>query len=389
MQYTLHLTNECNLKCNYCGQKHSCDHMSTETAYKAVDFALSSNQKSIGIGFYGGEPLLCKSLIYEIVQYTKKKTIKTNTKIYYKLTTNGVFLDDEFIDYAKKEGILISLSLDGNKDAHDMNRIDCAGNGSYEKISKTIPKLLLNNRYTSVMMTVAPNTVRFLYDSICHIYSLGLISIICSLDYSAIWDESSLNELKRQYQKLAAFYYENTKNEKKFFLSMFDSKINSHIHRKEYCADRCRLGYEQILISTNGILFPCVQFVGDIDYQIGHVDNGIDEDKRKSIFKQSCFEHQECQRCSIKGRCNHTCACINKCSTGNLTEPSPVLCFSERSLIPIVDKVASKLYKNRNGMFIQKHYNELYSLVSLVEDNEIYNNMNGAEQNETAICKNL
>ena len=377
MQYTLHLTNECNCKCTYCGLHQNKETMSSENAFKAIDLALSDKQKATGIGFYGGEPLLCKNLIYDIVNYATSKIAGLDKKMFFKLTTNGLMLDDEFLEFAKINGILISLSLDGNKAAHDLNRKTHSGVGTYEKVATIIPKLLAHNRYTSTLMTITPNNVEFFHDLVKHIYSLGFVSIICSLDYSANWNDKSLYELKKQYQKLAELYYERTKAEDKFFLSPFESKINSHIQHKDYCSERCKLGYEQISVSPDGSLYPCVQFVGDSKYQIGHVTNGINQSKRKEIFKESQLEYSECQDCAIKSRCLHTCACINKYSTGSLNEPSPVLCYSERTLISIADRVAARLYKQRNGIFIHKHYNEFYSLVSLVEDSEI--TKNGAE----------
>jgi len=346
--------------------------MGKRTAFQAIDLALCSAETSIGIGFYGGEPLLCKNLIYEIVRYAKGKK-NNGQNIFFKLTTNGLLLDDEFLRYAKRESILISLSLDGNKQTHDTNRKDCAGRGTYDNLLPVIPKLLAQNRYIAVMMTVAPNTVSYFCDSVKSIYSLGFMNIICAIDYSAEWNENHLAELKKQYKKMAEFYCESMAAEKKFFLSPFESKINSHIHHKEYCGERCKLGFEQISVAADGTLYPCVQFVGDSDYQIGNVANGIDQEKRKRIYDLSRKEQPECKKCSVKDRCLHTCSCINKYSTGILNEPSPVLCAHERILIPIADNIAARLYKKRNGMFIHKHYNEFYPLVSLVEDSENFN----------------
>jgi uncharacterized protein len=343
--------------------------MGQETARMAINLALSDTGTSVGIGFYGGEPLLCKELIYEIVRCAKEKNT-SGKNVFFKLTTNGVLLDDEFLQYARQENILISLSLDGNKEAHDINRRNRAGQGSYDDILPVIPKLLNQNRYATAMMTVAPNTVSYFYESVKSIYSLGFMNIICSLDYSADWGENHLTELKKQYKKLAEFYYQNTVSEKKFFFSPFDSKINSHIRRNEYCSERCKLGFEQISVAADGTLYPCVQFVDNRDYQIGNVGAGIDQRRRKEIYEQSCKEQPECKKCAIKERCLHNCSCINMVSTNDINHPSPVLCAAERILVPIADGVAEKLYKKRNGMFIHKHYNEFYPLVSLIEDSK-------------------
>jgi len=367
MQYTFHLTNACNLSCAYCGVNKKQGFMNEETAYKVIDMALRDTEASVGIGFYGGEPLLCKELIQKIVNYTKNKNT-TGKKVFFKLTTNGLLLDDSFLEYAKQENILISLSLDGNKQAHDTNRKNHVGQGTYNEILPIIHKLLTRNIYTTVMMTVAPSTIPYFYESVKNIYSLGFMNIVCSMDYTAQWDECHLKELKRQYKKLAELYYQNTIAEKKFFFSPFESKINSHIRRKDYCTVKCKLGFEQISVSADGKLYPCVQFVDNCDYQIGDVNTGIDQKRRKEIYEQSREEQPECKECAIKERCAHNCSCINMISTGDINRPSQILCAVERILIPIADSVAAKLYHKRNGMFIHKHYNELYPLVSLVED---------------------
>ncbi|MCL1790922.1 MAG: SPASM domain-containing protein [Peptococcaceae bacterium] len=367
MHYSLHVTDACNLSCAYCGRKKPPISMSRETAHQAVDLALADPDSSIGIGFFGGEPLLCKDLITDIVAYTNANAPAAK-KISYRLTTNGLLLDDTFLNYARREGILISISLDGHKEAHDTNRQTHAGQGSYDAILPILPKLLNHNPYTAALMTVAPNTTTFLADSVRSIYAQGFVNIICTLDYSAPWTENDLATLNKNYRKLADTYYEFTLSEKKFFFSPFDGKIDSHVNREEYCAERCKLGFEQISVGTDGTLYPCTQFVDDKDYQIGDVAAGIDQQRRQEIYDLSRAEHPQCRECALRDRCLHTCSCVNKYTTGHITEPSPVLCAVERMLIPIVDNVAARLYKKRSGMFIQKHYNELYPLVSLIED---------------------
>ena len=369
MQYTLHLTKACNFSCSYCGLEKSRAFMSGQTVRAAMDLILADAAASIGVGFYGGEPLLCKDLIYVSVRYAKEKNTR-GKKIFFKLTTNGLLLDDAFLAFAKQHGILISLSLDGGKQAHDANRKDAAGQGSYDRLLPIVPQLLAHNPYTGVMMTLTPNTVPYFHDSVAHIYSLGFMNVICSMDYSADWTAQDLGELKRQYKKLGELYYQRTIREEKFFFSPFEGKINSHIRRGEYCAEHCKLGYEQISIATDGTLYPCVQFVDNPAYCIGSVGTGIDQVRRRELYEHTRAEQPECRACAIRERCLHTCSCINFVSTGEPTQPSPTLCAAERMLIPIADSVAARLYKKRDGMFIHKHYNDLYPLVSLAEDSE-------------------
>jgi uncharacterized protein len=127
----------------------------------------------------------------------------------------------------------------------------------------------------------------------------------------------------------------------------------------------------QISVAPDGTLYPCVQFAangGDSAYAIGHVRTGIDESARSALYRANAEEKSTCVKCAIRTRCNHHCGCLNRQATGRLDRASPVLCAHERIVLPVADKLATSLFNRRNPMFIQKHYNELYPLVSLVED---------------------
>ncbi|MCL2502997.1 MAG: SPASM domain-containing protein [Coriobacteriia bacterium] len=220
-------------------------------------------------------------------------------------------------------------------------------------------------------MTVSPDTVQWYAESVEFLYSLGFRYLICSLHYAAEWDRAALGELKRQYDRLASFYYEHTVKEDKFYLSPFDVKISSHVHNKTYRHERCELGQHQLSIAPDGGIYPCVQFVGDVGYRIGDVQSGIDEEARKALYVRNETEKPGCDDCAIQKRCNHYCACLNKQATGSIGTVSEVLCAHERIVLPIADRVAARLYKKRSPMFIQKHYNDLYPLISLAEDKAI------------------
>jgi uncharacterized protein len=374
MQYILHLTERCLFACRYCRLAQRDKDMDPATVLAAIDLALADSAGTVGIGFYGGEPLLRQDLIRTAVDYAVSKN--TDKRIFFKLTTNGRLLDKAFCDFAAKNKIFISLSLDGGETSHNMNRLDHDGNGTYQTSAAALALLLRRHPFTPVMTTVAPNTAPHLSDSVRHIFSLGVRNLLCTLDYGADWNEDDLTLLRKEYKRLAAYYTQEMEAERNIFFSPFESKINSHVKNRTYCAERCQLGYDQISVGTDGTLYPCIQFAGDRAYQIGHVDSGIDQGRRREIFKQSRVEQTACKTCAIRDRCLHTCACINKCTTGSLSKPSPVLCAHERMLIPIADGMAAKLYKKRSGLFIHKHYNNLYPMIALVEE---FNARKGAD----------
>jgi uncharacterized protein len=337
--------------------------MTRETAFKVIEGC--SEYDSVGIIFFGGEPLLCKDLIKEIIDYSKKIDCVFN----FKMTTNGLLLDDETISFCKENHIIVSLSIDGIKSAHDKHRKDFDGQPTYDKVVKVAGKLLLAMPYSTAMMTVNPDTVEYYCDSVKYLFELGFHYLICTLNYQADWNEKDMKVLKSEYEKLAKLYINWTEEEEKFYFSPFDAKISSHIMGEEYCKERCQLGKKQISVSPGGGLYPCIQFVNRSEYLIGNVETGIEKSLQSQLYEKNSKEAETCTDCAIRKRCNHNCGCINIAATGNINKVSPVVCHNEQIILPIADSIAENLYKKRNGMFIQKQYNEMYSFISLIEDN--------------------
>ncbi len=368
MHYTLHLTNNCNMACDYCYVNNGkLDTMSLETAGKAVDMA-SKGEGSVGIIFFGGEPLLESGLLQEVVHYCRKKEKQEGCLFHFKVTTNGLLITNGFMEFCNGNGVYVALSHDGIGKAHDLHRKEKKGAGTFELLSPRMDMLLSYQPYAPVLMTVNPDTVQYYSASVRYLYNKGFKYIICSINYAGHWDEASLGILREQYLELAEFYMEKTLLEEKFYLSPFEVKISSHINRRSYCKERCELGKKQISVGPDGVLYPCVQFVGDLNYAIGHVDEGINEEIRNKLYTINEADKAECGNCAVKDRCNNHCGCLNRQATGSISKVSPVLCRHERLLLPIADSLAEKLYKKRSAMFIQKHYNDMYPLVSLVED---------------------
>lgn len=369
MHYTLHLTNECNMACSYCYVgKQKIVAMSVETARKAADLA-GLPGKPVGLVFFGGEPLLQKDLIYSTVEYCRWKEKHSDCCFYFKVTTNGLLLDRDFMEFSKKEDIFIALSHDGVQEAHDRHRFDKRGEGTFDSLTEKIDLLLASRPYAPVLLVFNPDTAAYYCDSVKYLYERGFKYIICSMNHAANWDRNAFRLLKREYEKLSEFYYEKTLAEDKFYLSPFEVKISSQIQGDDYCKERCELGKRQISIAPDGFLYPCVQFVGDAEFAIGHIDSGIDETVRDRLYSLNEMDKRECVGCAISSRCNNHCGCMNRQATGRIERVSPALCEHERLLLPIADRLAEKLYRKRNAMFVQKHYNDMFPVLSLIEDN--------------------
>lgn len=378
MHLTLHLTARCNLSCHYCYVIKRPEDMSIDTARAAIDMAVAESNrknqgKSLGVIFFGGEPLLCRERIVEIIHYCRDIEKRTGQLFYYKITTNGLLLDEEFLMNPETSGVFVAISHDGVRAAHDAKRMDVSGGGSFDRLTDVIPLLLRHKPYAPALMVITPETVRHYAESIEFLFNLGFRYLICSPDYSAAWNDGAVKEIGRQYRKIADWYYEKTMAEEKFYFSPFEVKIASHVFPGSCRRDRCELGLRQISVSPDGRLFPCVQFVGDENYVIGSVGRecrgrGLDEAARDMLYQRNAAEKENCRECAVRERCNHYCGCLNRQATGSIDEVAPMLCAHERTVLPIVDHLAERLFKKRNPLFIQKHYNDLFPVLSMVED---------------------
>mgnify|MGYP005850284173 CR=1 FL=1 len=370
MHYTLHLTNGCNLRCHYCYvHKQSRKDMALSTAEAVVDRAAKRGAK-VGLSFFGGEPLLKKELIRNTVRYAKEREEKTGCAFHFKITTNGTLLDEEFLDFCAKNRIMVALSMDGTKEAHDAHRMTNEGEGSFERVKKAAGMLLKYQPYAPAMMVVNPDTVHLYAEGVQNLFDTGFRYLICSLNYGreARWSDAHMEELERQFSLISEMYERWTLAEEKFYFSPFEVKMRSHIDGDGYCEERCQLGLRQLSVDADGRLYPCVQFVGEEEYCVGDVFTGIDEKRRKALYLKAEKTSGACEGCAIRKRCNHHCGCLNKQATGDINGISPVLCAHERLALAAVDRTANRLFEKGSNMFLQKQYNDMYPLISLIED---------------------
>jgi len=278
-------------------------------------------------------------------------------------------LDDDFLKFSRDVNMMAGFSHDGLAQ-DDFRVFRNGGGGTAVVLEEKIPLLIGYQPYALAMTVVNPETAGKLSASVEYLFNRGFRYLIVSPNYdiSAPWDKSKLAVLESEYRKLADLYIKWTRDDVKFYLSCFEMKISSHLRGGEYCEDRCQLGKKQVSVAHDGKLYPCVQFVGDAEYEMGDVFSGIDMEKRRIIEEKGSADAPQCTDCAVKARCNHTCGCLNRQATGSIDRVSPVQCTHERMLLPIADKIAEKLYKERNPLFLHKHYNKLYPVLSLIED---------------------
>lgn len=344
--------------------------MDIPTAYKTIDFLNGSEGDRITITFFGGEPLLLMDLMENIIDYAWSKY---PSKFAFRASTNGVLINQCFLELCRKYNMSFVLSLDGNSEMQNANRITPTGKGSFALVEKNIDAILGFNPYTIVVSVITPETATLVYDSVTWLFDRGFKYVVQTLDHNADWNKNDLVTLAKQYKQLSRFYFNALEEGKKIYYSPFDERIKTRTIKPLQCGDLCDLANTQIAVAPSGRLYPCVQFIGNDTsehqkFSIGDVFTGFNQEKRLNYVKENYGPKKPCDDCELNGRCMNGCGCVNWRATGKLNLVPVVLCEHERMLMPIVDKLANKLWKKNNELFKRKFYSPFFALSSYIED---------------------
>lgn len=370
MHLTLHLTRRCNLRCRYC---YAADRqtpadvdpgadMTVETALAAI--AQQDPTQNVGVVFFGGEPLLRKDLIADIVAGCRARF--PDRAFHFKTTTNGVLLDDAFLDFAEEAGLHIALSYDGVRTAHDAFRVDADGVGSHATVDVALAALLKRRPYSPVMMVVNPETLDRYFDGVVALRDKGARYVIVSLNHAAAWTDADLRRLRKVYLRFYDWILGLYRKGERFYFSPFEKIIGERVIGGDF--GWCRAGERQISVDADGTFYPCVQFAGRTEYAIGSAATGLDTARRDEILAANHACPAVCGGCALHGRCHNRCACLNLQCGGDFTQPPPLLCERERLLIPLADKLAGQLFDEQNPLFLRRHTDPLYPVMSFLED---------------------
>lgn len=347
--------------------------MSKETAFNTIDFLAEQCNGRCVATFFGGEPLLERELLKEVVLYSQKMY---GNKIDFRVNTNGTKIDSDWLTFFKKHKLHFALSLDGNSNQHNMTRKFANGKGSYNMVADKLDDIFTFDPYTIAVSVVTPETANCLSDGVQDLFKKGFRYVIQTLDYSANWKTSDIKSLKIQYKKVAKFYQQALKNNQKITYSPFDERIKTWAQKPYERGDLCDLANTQIAIAPSGQIYPCVQFIGDDtnlnrENTIGSVTHGFDDNKRKQFVNENYLDKTSCKGCELYGRCATYCGCVNWRSTGSISTIPPIICEHERMLMPIVDRLANNLWKNKVSLFKRKFYEPTYPISSYIEDCQI------------------
>ncbi len=327
----IHIAHTCNLNCEYCFASQGKYHgeralMSFETGKQALDFlvANSGTRRNLEVDFFGGEPLMNFDVVKQMVEYARSIEKEHNKNFRFTLTTNGMLIDDDVIEFANKEMSNVVLSLDGRKEIHDRYRVDYQGKGSWDKIVPKFQKLVEarggKNYYMRGTFTHANpdflNDIKQMLD--LGFTELSMEPVVCAKGDPAELTAEDIVVVKKQYEDLAELMLEKDKEGKPFtfYHYMIDLTGGPCIYKR---ISGCGSGTEYMAVTPWGDLYPCHQFVGDEKFKLGDIWNGVDNTAIQEEFL-SCnvYARPECRDCWAKLYCSGGCAANAYHATGSI-----------------------------------------------------------------------
>lgn len=351
----LHIAHTCNLNCEYCFASQGKYHgeralMTFEVGKRALDFLIenSGTRHNLEVDFFGGEPLMAFETIKQLVAYAREQEKIHNKNFRFTLTTNGMLITDEVIEFANKEMSNVVLSLDGRKHIHDSTRKTITGQGSYDIILPKFKKLVESRQGKNYYMrgTFTHQNTDFVKD-ILHMADLGFTElsmepVVCDPSEPYALTEQDLPVLKQQYEVLAKEMIARNKNGNPFtfYHYMIDLEHGPCIYKR---ISGCGSGTEYMAVTPWGDLYPCHQFVGDEKYKLGDIYNGVSNTAVRDEFKMcNAYAREGCKNCWAKLYCSGGCAANSYHASGNIKGIYEYGCelFKKRIECAIMVKVA-------------------------------------------------
>ena len=354
----LHVAHDCNLKCRYCFAEEGEYHgkrslMSAEVGKKAIDFIIanSGKRRNLEVDFFGGEPLMNFDVVKEIVEYGREQEKLHDKNFRFTITTNGILLDDEKQKYINENMHNVVLSLDGRKEINDYMRPRAGGQGSYDIIVPKFQKLAESRNQTDYYLrgTFTHNNLDFSKD-VFHIADdlgfkqVSVEPVVAESTESYAITEDDLDTIFEEYEKLAEQLYIRHKTGEKdfnFFHFMVDLTGGPCIAKR---LSGCGSGTEYLAVTPEGDLYPCHQFVGQEEYKIGSVYNGIENTAIREEFANcNVYTKPDCKKCWAKFYCSGGCM-ANACHyAGDIMGTYEIGCKLQRKRIECAIMIKAKL----------------------------------------------
>jgi len=339
------LTWDCNLRCKYCyeGGVRKTDSMSQKVAFDGIDFFMKMT-KRLHIQFFGGEPLMKFGLMKEMGEYLKKNY---PNRYDFSIYTNGTFVNDEVLDWFKKNKVHVTLSIDGPKEVNDINRVYPDGSSAFDKIKHVLDGLDRNS--SRIRMTVTPNNVENMFKSMKFFYDLGFSDIQEEVDRFAKWHEDKIDILVNEYKKLGDFLVNVYTNDPSVHWRNYERRVFPFASPQNKRRSRCGTTERSCSLDVNGNLYPCQKFIVNQQMCIGDIYNGFNETQIEIVknyrLPNYLAETRSCKKCEYVGTCFAGCIADN--------------------MIKDTNQIQDCLFRRVHYQFITGVYNRLKSLIDM------------------------
>lgn len=347
MEISICVTTVCNLYCRYCYQGHDKKNVSMakgtalEVAKKILNLLKLSNDQILKINYIGGEPLLNSEAIFMICEYIQGQIDEQNVDVEYSMTTNGLLLTNNIVKELEKLKFKVSLSIDGDIDSNDSNRIMRNGLGTYTQVIEGFKKFT-HPEEICARMTITKQEMNKLVKNVEHLYNIGFRKILPACNFYGEWNEEDFLRMQKNHGLLKEWYLEKYP---KVSLSCFEGRFYDYYFRK---GKFCKAGFPyHYSFGVDGNLYPCTyvnhkkEFLIQCDKEIPSIDNNIIEKYVKKDEK--CFD------CEIKRFCfGRKCGFLNLDITGSLTIVPMSICRYEKMIYKLSEEIISELINKKD-----------------------------------------
>ena len=351
----LHIAHDCNMRCKYCfastGEYHGKrEMMSEEVALKAIDYLIerSANRHNLEVDFFGGEPLMGFDVVKKVVEYARSREKECNKNFRFTITTNGLLLSDDKIDFINREMSNVVLSIDGRKEVNDAMRSRVDGSSCFDTIVPKFQRLvkLRGDGQYYVRGTYTKNNLDFAND-VLFLNSLGFDQIsvepvVCDASLPYAITEDDLPFIFKEYERLADIIIDRSKNGNwfNFFHFMMDLEQGP-------CAIKrlrgCGCGNEYVAVAPNGDVYPCHQFVGNTEWRMGSVlDGSLDMELKSQFAASTVYGKEECRNCWARFYCSGGCNANGMLYRGDILKPHRMSCELEKKRVECAIYIKAK-----------------------------------------------
>ena len=342
----LHIAHDCNLACQYCFAEEGEYHgrralMSFEVGKKALDFLIanSGNRRNLEVDFFGGEPLMNWEVVKQLVEYGRSKEKEYNKNFRFTMTTNGVLLNDEIMEYCNREMSNVVLSLDGRKEVNDKMRPFRGGKGSFDLIVPKFQKFaeMRGDRDYYVRGTFTRHNLDFSKD-VMEFADLGFRSmsiepVVAKPEEEYAIREEDLPQIMEEYDHLAEEYIKRKKEGRGFNFFHFNIDLNQGPCVAKRLSG-CGSGTEYLAVTPWGDLYPCHQFVGQEEFLLGNVDTGVTNERIRDEFKLcNVYAKDKCRDCFARFYCSGGCAANSYNFHGSIIDAYDIGCAMQKKRI--------------------------------------------------------